>query len=193
MGEHRERKPTRFSFAPPLAMLLRCSLRRMDDAASASISAIGGIVAGRNSISRFPFVSSKKNLYQNSFLFVRFSLFLFLLRSALNSRTAHMLPYIGLRGSLSLAWLSHPLLAILLLGVSLSILFKSIDYLVIDAKESITATCQGVQVSANVLASLPYYSAQGINEFNHKATLDVIKGAAEVLDIALLSIEAIAM
>lgn len=104
-----------------------------------------------------------------------------------------MQSYLGLRAQLSLAWLSHSMLALLLLAITLITLLANISHLVSDAKEGVLASCQGVQGAADVLVSLPHYMADGVNELNQKSAKDVVAGAADVLDIALLSIEAIAM
>lgn len=104
-----------------------------------------------------------------------------------------MQPYLGLKAHLSLAWLSHPLLVVVLLSITLAILLSNITALVSDAKGGILSSCQGVQGAANVLVSLPHYMADGINEMNQKAIDDASSGLAFVLDLALLSVEEIAM
>lgn len=77
--------------------------------------------------------------------------------------------------------------------MSLSILLANVHYFVSDAEESYASACQGVQGAANVLVSLPHYTADGINEMNSKSVTAITHGAAEVLDFALLSVESIAM
>ena len=58
-------------------------------------------------------------------------------------------PYLGPRAHLSLSWLSHPLLALLLVGISLVLLLNSINDLVSDAKDGMQASCRGVESAAN--------------------------------------------
>lgn len=136
-------------------------------------------------------------LFSKASRFLLFSVSFFLFSPSFISYfalVAHMMqPYLKLRATLSLAWLSHLLITMLLIGISLFLLLSSIDYAIIDAKDSVAASCRGVQGGASVLASIPFYTAESINSMNKKAAEDVIKGAAEVLDIALLSIEAIAI
>lgn len=102
-------------------------------------------------------------------------------------------PYLGARAHISLAWLTHTALALLLLAITLSLLLTSIPYLVKDAKQVYTSACNGAESAANVLVSLPHYMADGVNELNAKSVNLVTSGAADVLDFALLSIEEIAM
>lgn len=102
-------------------------------------------------------------------------------------------PYLGQRANLSLSWLSHSLLSILLLSITLSLLLGNITHLVNDGKEAFISSCDGVQGAANVIVSLPHYMADGVNELNHKSIAIVTEGAADVLDLALFSVESIAM
>lgn len=103
------------------------------------------------------------------------------------------LPFLGRRAHRSLAWLSHPLLALLLLGVSLVLLLGSVAHLVSDAKEALEASCRGVEGAANVMVSLPHYMADGVNDLNRRSVAAVVDGTAEVLDLGLEGVEGIAL
>lgn len=102
-------------------------------------------------------------------------------------------PYLGPRAHLSLSWLTQTFLALLLLAISLSLLLASIPYLVKDAKQVFTSACHGAEEAADVMVSLPYYMAEGVNELNAKAVNLVTTGSRDVLDFGLLAIQEIAL
>lgn len=102
-------------------------------------------------------------------------------------------PYLGPRAILSLSWLAQPLLSLILVFIALAFLLANLGGLVQDAKASLAAGCAGVEGAANVLVSLPHYSAQGVNELNAKSVEMVTSGAAKVLDMTLEAVLAIVL
>ena len=102
-------------------------------------------------------------------------------------------PYLGPRAQLSLAWLSHPLLSLLLVFIALCFILNSIPPLVDDAKHSLEAACAGVEGAANVAVSLPHYMAHGVNELNVKAAEGLISGTRRVIDLLLIAITQIVL
>lgn len=100
-------------------------------------------------------------------------------------------PYLGQRAHLSLSWLSQYFLALLLVLVSLCFLLTSIPGLMNDGKAALYASCNGVEGAASVVASLPHYMADGMNEMNAKAVKVMVSGSATVLDLSLQAIQAI--
>lgn len=103
----------------------------------------------------------------------------------------HLGPYLGSRALLSLSWLSQYFLALLLALVSLCFLLGSIPALIDDSKVAFRTSCIGIEGAANVVASLPHYMADGVNEMNAKAVEAMVSGTATVLDLSLQAIQAI--
>lgn len=102
-------------------------------------------------------------------------------------------PYLGPKAHISLSWLSHPLLALLLIILTLFFLLSQVSTLVIDARESLASACSGVEGAANVMVSIPHYIADDVNEMNVRAVQGAIQGTGEVLDLALEGIEGLSL
>ncbi|KAK4046906.1 plasma membrane fusion protein prm1 [Microbotryomycetes sp. JL221] len=96
--------------------------------------------------------------------------------------------FLGPKANLSLAWLSQPLLSLLIILVSLSFILTSIDPATNQTKQTLVASCQNVDSTTNVIVSLPHYMSRGVNEINAKAIDTVIQGTSKVIDLVLIAI-----
>lgn len=102
-------------------------------------------------------------------------------------------PYLGPSAHLSLSWLSQTFLSILLLCASLILLISTVPTLVKDGKATLLASCDGIERAADVMVSLPHYTAGGVNEMNVKAVKAVTDGMADSLDLLLLAVQEIVL
>lgn len=94
-----------------------------------------------------------------------------------------MQPYLGKRAHLSLSWLTHPLLSLILIIVSLLLLLSTIQDSIATTKAGITGECKGVEGAMGVVGNLPHYMADGVNDLNRKAVIGIIEGAGDVLEL----------
>lgn len=100
-------------------------------------------------------------------------------------------PYLGARAHLSLAWLSQVFLSIVLALASVGLLLSTVPGLVREARETLLASCDGIERAADVMVSLPHYMAEGVNELNVKTLEAVSHGLANSLDLLLLAVQGI--
>lgn len=105
----------------------------------------------------------------------------------------HLMPYLGLRARISLAWLSYPILIILLIVIQLILTLASLEDGRLDSKRELSASCAGLEAAASLATSLPHFMAQQTNQFIISRATDIVHGLASVLDLSLQAIQAIVL
>ncbi|GAO50797.1 hypothetical protein G7K_4918-t1 [Saitoella complicata NRRL Y-17804] len=98
-------------------------------------------------------------------------------------------PYIGLWGRLSQSWLNRWTVLLFLVFVRLYIASKSLSSDLAVAKAQALSACSGVEAGASVLASLPHYMADGVNELTASAIESAVGGLESGLQLMITGVE----
>ncbi|KIL62559.1 hypothetical protein M378DRAFT_755866 [Amanita muscaria Koide BX008] len=102
-----------------------------------------------------------------------------------------MKPYLELPHLLSLTWLAYPIISLLFVAFRLQLSFESSQNAVASAKSDLLAACTAAEKAATSAASLPRYLAIATNIQVADAVNGTIKGARELLTLALTGMEAV--
>lgn len=97
----------------------------------------------------------------------------------------YLLPYLGLRSRLFLSLISPALIALLFVATTIISSFDSINSSVISAKEALTEACSDAERQASLLASLPHWMADSMNDRTASAIEATVRGVWRVLTLAV--------
>ncbi|BFZ59291.1 plasma membrane fusion protein prm1 [Saitoella coloradoensis] len=98
-------------------------------------------------------------------------------------------PYIGLWGRLSQSWLNRWTVLLFLIFVRLYIASKSLSSDLAVAKAQALSACSGVESGASVLASLPHYMADGVNELTASSIESAVGALKSGLQLVITGVE----
>lgn len=103
--------------------------------------------------------------------------------------TVHTItPYLGLRARLSQIWINRWTILLFLILVRVLIAIGSLDHDLESAKTEALAACSSVESMGSVMASMPHYMSQGVNDL---AATGVEKAVRALMSMLLLSVTAV--
>lgn len=100
-------------------------------------------------------------------------------------------PWLGLQSRLFLNIFTPALASILFVGVGVISSKSDANRRANETKDQLMSACKSTQKAASVLASMPYYFAQNINEQTADAIESTVHGLARVLSLAMTAMEKI--
>ncbi|GBC34268.1 uncharacterized protein OCT59_018895 [Rhizophagus irregularis] len=100
-------------------------------------------------------------------------------------------PYIGLRGKLSLAWITYPIISFIFVIGRLFIAMNSIDPIIEDIRQRVNKSCDALELATSSLISLPHFMAGPFNDSITDTINSTIRGFVRTLDLGIQALNGI--
>ncbi|PKY40865.1 hypothetical protein RhiirA4_496343 [Rhizophagus irregularis] len=100
-------------------------------------------------------------------------------------------PYIGLRGKLSLAWITYPIISFIFVIGRLFIAMNSIDPIIEDIRQRVNKSCDALELATSSLISLPHFMAGPFNDSISDTINSTIRGFVRTLDLGIQALNGI--
>ncbi|KAH9821390.1 plasma membrane fusion protein prm1-like [Teratosphaeria destructans] len=110
-----------------------------------------------------------------------------------SQREPYLTPYLGLRARLSQTWINRWTILLLLVLVRTLFAIASLDDNLGTARKQALSMCTSVENVGSVMASMPHYMADGVNELAAKGIEKAIDGLMEMLILTVTGVEEIVL
>ncbi|KAK7544078.1 uncharacterized protein J3D65DRAFT_5113 [Phyllosticta citribraziliensis] len=109
----------------------------------------------------------------------------------LPNQAPYLTPYLGLRARLSQVWINRWTVLLFLILVRVLIATKDLNSNLDSARREALSACTSVETAGSVMASMPHYMAQGVNELTATGIDKTVEGLMSMLDLTVTAVEEI--
>ncbi|KAH8916234.1 hypothetical protein BT69DRAFT_1228759, partial [Atractiella rhizophila] len=111
----------------------------------------------------------------------------------LRRTTTPLEPYLGPLSRYTLTPISHVLLSLLIVALSIFLSISRVHSSTGDAKNALRSSCSGVESAATVAVSIPHFAADNVNSLIASGIEESVHGLGFVLDLGVQSLEAVVL
>ncbi|KAK8247498.1 hypothetical protein IWZ00DRAFT_46065 [Phyllosticta capitalensis] len=109
----------------------------------------------------------------------------------LPNQAPYLTPYLGLRARLSQVWINRWTVLLFLILVRVLIATKDLNSNLDSARREALSACTSVETAGSVMASMPHYMADGVNELTATGIDKTVNGLMSMLDLTVTAVEEI--
>ncbi|KAF2090037.1 putative pheromone-regulated multispanning membrane protein Prm1 [Saccharata proteae CBS 121410] len=109
------------------------------------------------------------------------------------NQAPYLTPYLGLRARLSQIWINRWTVLLLLVLVRVLIATADLKSNMDSARTEALSACTSVETAGSVMASMPHYMSQGVNELTAAGIENAVDGLVSMLKLTITGVEEIVL
>ncbi|KAF2141239.1 uncharacterized protein K452DRAFT_37019 [Aplosporella prunicola CBS 121167] len=109
----------------------------------------------------------------------------------MTNQALYLTPYLGLRARLSQVWINRWTILLALILVRVLIATRDLNDNLDSARREALSACTSVETAGSVMASMPHYMSQGVNEITAAGIEKAVHGLMAMLNLTITGVEEI--